>query len=147
MGFVLHYIQNIYFTQGPHILSGCFTSNPFIRLTSRHLPGFFHGIPLVDVLRSHGYDDHRFTTMGFENFIVQVNNRCSRQEFSSIIDNVRKAGGEIVAQLPDQSTLIITIESSLKKQIEAMPPIELVGGIQIQPKPLRRIQVRQRSTQ
>ncbi|HED30120.1 MAG TPA: hypothetical protein ENN50_00170 [Prosthecochloris aestuarii] len=85
--------------------------------------------------------------MGLENFIVQVNNRCSRQEFASIIDNVRKAGGEIVAQLPDQSTLIITIESSLKKQIEAMPLVELVGGIRIQPKPLRRIQVRQRSTQ
>ncbi|MEC9487102.1 MAG: hypothetical protein UMU76_06340 [Prosthecochloris sp.] len=85
--------------------------------------------------------------MGPENFIVRVNNRCTEQDFVSIIDSVRKHGGEIVAQFPKQSTLIITIDSSLKEQVEAMPKVELVGGIQIQPKPLRRIRVRQRSTQ
>ena len=81
--------------------------------------------------------------MGRENYIIQVSKHCSRQRIKMIIDQIRRWNGEILAQFPQRFTVIVTIESDMREQIEAMPQVNLVGGIQIQPKPVRRIQVRQ----
>jgi len=81
--------------------------------------------------------------MGRENYIIQVSKHCSRQRIKMIIDQIRRWNGEILAQFPQRFTVIVAIESDMREQIEAMPQVNLVGGIQIQPKPVRRIQVRQ----
>lgn len=80
--------------------------------------------------------------MGRENYIVQVSKHCSQQRINTIIDQIRRWEGEILAQFPQKFTVIVAIESDMREQIEAIPQVNLVGGIQIQPKPVRRIQVR-----
>ncbi len=80
--------------------------------------------------------------MGRENYIIQVSKQCSKQRINTIIDQIKRWNGEILAQFPQKFTVIVAIESDMRDQIQAIPQVNLVGGIQIQPKPVRRIQVR-----
>ena len=81
--------------------------------------------------------------MGLENFIVQLHGNCGQRHIDLLTRRVRQWQGEVLARLPQRATVIVTIDSSMREKIEAIPQVELVGGIQIQPKKVRRIRVLQ----
>jgi len=81
--------------------------------------------------------------MGLENFIVQLHENCGQHHIDLLTRRVRQWQGEVLARLPQRATVIVTIDSAMREKIEAIPQVELVGGIQIQPKKVRRIRVLQ----
>jgi len=81
--------------------------------------------------------------MALENFIIQLNDHCTQRQIELVTRKITQWQGKIMARFPDQSTVIVTIDSSMRERIEAIPGVELVGGVQIQPQSVRRIRIRQ----
>ena len=81
--------------------------------------------------------------MALENFIVQLSENCTQRHIDLLTRRVRQWQGEVLVRFPQRATVIVTIDSSKREKIEAIPLVELVGGVQIQPSMVRRIKVRQ----
>ena len=79
--------------------------------------------------------------MAVEAFVVQLQSNCGPEGFKRVIDQIRAWQGDILVKIHGGRTIIVSMDSQCREPLQAMPQVILVGGVQIQPQPLRRIRV------
>ncbi len=81
--------------------------------------------------------------MAYEAFLVQMHKDCTTVQFNKVISQIQKWQGEILLCLPQRSVLVAAMDSCYREPLLAMSQVLLVGGVQLVPRKIRRIRVRQ----
>jgi len=74
-------------------------------------------------------------------FLIKCRVTCGARGIKSLIDKIHVWGGQVLLVTDRGRSLIIHIEDQFRDEIQARPEVALIGGIQIQPRRVRRIRV------
>ena len=79
--------------------------------------------------------------MAAETILVQLNKRTGSQGIERVKNLIKEWKGEILIEIPRGNSMIVSLESRFKEALEDLPFVVLVGGVQIQPPEIKRIQL------
>ena len=79
--------------------------------------------------------------MASETFLVQTIQRAGSGGTQRIKDHIKELKGEILIEIRGGTSMIISIDSQYRELLAELPLVSFVGGVQIQPPEVKRIQV------
>ena len=79
--------------------------------------------------------------MASEAFLVQLNQRAGSLGIKQVQDQIKELKGEILIEIRGGTTMIISLDSQYRELLGGLPLVSFVGGVQIQPPEVKRIQV------
>ena len=79
--------------------------------------------------------------MASETFLVQLNQRVGSHGIKQIQDQIKELKGEILIEIRGGTSMIIGVDSQYRELLAGLPLVSFVGGVQIQPPEVKRIQV------
>jgi len=72
-------------------------------------------------------------------FLIKVSRSYSPAVARRLAEQVRRWNGRIHLAVDDGYLIVVSLESSYREAVQARPEVDLIGGVQMQARPLRRI--------
>lgn len=74
-------------------------------------------------------------------FLIKCRGTCSARGIKALVEQIHVWGGHVLLVTDGGRSLIIHIKDRFRDEIQARQEVALIGGIQIQPRRVRRIRV------
>lgn len=79
--------------------------------------------------------------MAVQTFFIRCHPAYGARRAKALIDQVHEWGGQLLLITEKGQALIVHLDDRFRDEIRARPEVALIGGVQIQPRRIRRIRV------
>ncbi len=79
--------------------------------------------------------------MAVQPFLIKCHPHCGAVQVKTLLERIVAWGGQVLLLTEGGRAIVIHIDDALRDTIAARPEVALIGGIQFQPRRLRRIRV------
>ncbi len=79
--------------------------------------------------------------MAEEIFLIKIKEASSPRAIKQLSEVIHREKGRVLFVSDKGYSFIVNLESSYREAIQARPEVELIGGVQLRPRTIRRIQV------
>ncbi len=79
--------------------------------------------------------------MAIQPFLIRCHQGCGARKIKVLVDQIVDWGGQVLLVTEEGRALVIHIDDTLRDAIAARPEVALIGGVQFQPRRMRRIRV------
>ena len=79
--------------------------------------------------------------MAIQPFLIKLHPTCGRGQIRTLVKQILAWQGQVLMTTDGGKALVAQVDESLRDTIAALPEVALIGGVQFQPRRIRRIRV------